>query len=1170
MLSLTAFINDIAAIYATGNATEHSYRPALSALLNSLAADLNIINEPKRIACGAPDFMVQSGERVIGHIEAKDVTVDLFNFSAPNQEQQARYRKALPNLIYTNCLDWQFFRNGDLIASVNIGSWRDGICANATQFAALENLLLDFIQQRPISITTPQVLAERMAGKASLIKDILRNTLEADANQHTELTEQFQAFQENLIKGITRNEFADVYAETLAYGLFAARLHTTDPQQFSRHTALNLLPKSNPFLRALFAYIAGVDLDERIAWIIDDLVLVFQVTDIAQVLAGFGKLTGHTDPFLHFYETFLTAYNPAKRKARGVWYTPEAVVDFIVRAVDDVLKTEFNLPDGLADTSKVTIDLDTGKLNNEGQRVTMKKEVHRVQILDPAVGTGTFLAAVMKHIAPRIKNVATGLWSHYLETDLIPRLHGFELLMASYAMCHLKLDMILTELGYTPTGAPPRLSVYLTNTLEEGSLSTPNLPFAQWLSNEAKSANTVKRNLPIMCVIGNPPYSGESVNKGEWITELMKVYKTEPGGIDKLNERNPKWINDDYVKFIRFAEHMIRKNGEGVLGFITNHGYLDNPTFRGMRWHLLNTFNTIYVLDLHGNSKKKEVTPDGQPDKNVFDIQQGVAIIIAVKKKTDAATKPLAEVFHAELWGSRAEKHAALQKHELTGNIWQPLIHTAPLYPFVRRDDEKGAAYRAGFSVQELMPVNSVGIVTARDALTIDIDKMTLWQRVQDFAALAPEQARVKYNLGKDVRDWQVKWAQEDIKANFGIEHIVPIAYRPFDIRWIYYTGNSRGFICYPRYEVMKNLLADNFSFVFTRTIEGGREFSDVFIFDKIVTHHSLSIKEVNAAFPFYLHPNDQLTDQARRVNKDNISMTISAQQKTSRGFHHVLAHSTISESSLVSNKTSEIGSAFPLYLGSEDQSNDLQLNRISADKNVGLIYSRQTISGEGSPTNVMLTDTLFDARGVFTNKGIAQAAPLYLYPEDQLTEQTRRVNFDPALYQQLQTLATHPQRGIPNELNVFDYVYGVLYCPAYRETYAEFLKTDFPRIPWPSSADEFWAIADQGEQLRRLHLMEPAAIGAASYPFTGEGKPVIDKPRYDAGKVWINTTQYFDNVPELAWTFYIGGYQPAQKWLKDRKGRELNFTDIKHYQSVLKILSETDRIMRTIQLQIN
>jgi len=332
-------------------------------------------------------------------------------------------------------------------------------------------------------------------------------------------------------------------------------------------------------------------------------------------MQGFGKLTGRNDPFLHFYETFLAAYNPAKRKARGVWYTPEAVVNFIVRAVDEVLQTEFGLPDGLADTSKITIDWDTGQADKKGKPIVTRKEVHRVQILDPATGTGTFLAEVIKRIAPKVKTVAEGMWSGYIERDLIPRLHGFELLMASYAMCHMKLDMILTELGYLPSSTPPRLGVYLTNSLEEGERDVRDLFMAQWLTREAREASTIKRQTPIMCVLGNPPYSGESSNKGDWIMGLMEAYKKEPGGRQKLQERNPKWINDDYVKFIRLAEHLIAKNGEGVLGFITNHGYLDNPTFRGMRWHLLNTFDTLYVLDLHGNSKKKEVAPGGQPDK---------------------------------------------------------------------------------------------------------------------------------------------------------------------------------------------------------------------------------------------------------------------------------------------------------------------------------------------------------------------------------------------------------------------------------------------------------------------------------------------------------------------------------------------------------------------------
>ena len=653
MSLISDFIASVQTTHKTGVATEHSYRPALQALFNGLVAGVTALNEPKREACGAPDFIIQRGEIIVGHVEAKDIGIGLRGMKDANKNQQERYKNALSNLIYTNCLDWDFYRNGELLASVTIADFLLGIQARPDQYEKLENLLKDFIGQRPQSITSPRVLAEKMAGKAILIKDVLANALKADSELQTELTNQYHAFKEHLIHDIKPDDFADIYAETIAYGMFAARLHDTTLDTFSRSEALELLPKSNPFLRSLFAYIAGPDLDDRIAWIIDDLADVFQATNVKKLMEGFGKLTGQTDPFLHFYETFLGAYNPAKKKARGVWYTPEPVVNFIVRAVDEVLQTEFGLPDGLADTSKVTIDWDVGQVDKKGKRITTKKEVHRVQILDPATGTGTFLAETIKQIAPKVKNVAEGMWSSYIERDLIPRLHGFELLMASYAMCHMKLDMILTELGYKPTGNPPRLGVYLTNSLEEGEPANQTLPFAQWLSNEVKQANTVKRDMPIMCIIGNPPYSGESANKGDWIMGLMEAYKKEPGGKEKLKERNPKWINDDYVKFIRFSEHLIEKNGEGVLGFITNHGYLDNPTFRGMRWHLLNTFDKLYVLDLHGNSKKKEVSPDGSPDKNVFDIQPGVSIIIAIKKQSGKEKKPLAEVHHADLWGRK-------------------------------------------------------------------------------------------------------------------------------------------------------------------------------------------------------------------------------------------------------------------------------------------------------------------------------------------------------------------------------------------------------------------------------------------------------------------------------------------------------------------------------------
>mgnify|MGYP006432979861 CR=1 FL=1 len=545
MSPIRTFITHIQSIHHSGQATEHSYRSSIEQLFHSLDPKLTALNEPKRVACGAPDFIIQRGDIVIGHLEAKDVGINLRRLKNANQEQLNRYRKALPNLIYTNGLDWDFYRNSERLATASIGQLGAQIEPNPQQFAALENLLRDFIAQRPQTITRPQDLAERMAGKAMLIKDILHNTLNADAKNEHELTGQYCAFKEHLIHEISPADFADLYAETIAYGLFAARLHDTDLSHFSRQEALTLLPKSNPFLRSLFGYIAGVDLDDRLAWIIDDLADVFQAADVKAIMARFGKLTAQHDPFIHFYETFLSVYNPAKRKARGVWYTPEPVVNFIVRAVDEVLRTEFGLAEGLADTSKLSIDWDTGQTDKKGRRQTIKKDVHRVQILDPATGTGTFLAEVIKQIAPNIQGVAPGLWSSYIEQDLIPRLHGFELLMASYAMCHMKLDMILTELGYQPSKTPPRLSVYLTNSLEEGEPANQSLLFSQWLSREAKGANAIKRDMPIMCVIGNPPYSGISQNMGEWISGLIEDYKYVDGV--HFGERK-HWLHDDYVK----------------------------------------------------------------------------------------------------------------------------------------------------------------------------------------------------------------------------------------------------------------------------------------------------------------------------------------------------------------------------------------------------------------------------------------------------------------------------------------------------------------------------------------------------------------------------------------------------------------------------------------------
>jgi hypothetical protein len=745
-MSLVAeFIRQVGDTWRTQQATEHSYRPALKTLFDGLKpGDVTATNEPKRIDCGAPDFILQTGDIAVGFVEAKDLGLDLRHMKDANKDQQKRYLAALPNLIYTNCLDWDFYRNGQLVASVTVADYLMGIQPKPDQYAALENLLRDFIAQRPQTITSPRVLAEIMAGKAGLIKDVLRNALKADADLGSELGDQFKAFRQHLIHDITPEDFADIYAETIAYGMFAARLHDPTLDTFTRQEALELLPKSNPFLRNLFSYIAGPNLDDRIKWIIDDLAKVFQASNVAKIMEGFGKLTGQNDPFLHFYETFLAAYNPAKRKARGVWYTPEPVVNFIVRAVDQVLQTEFGLPDGLADTSKVTVDWDTGQADSKGKPVKIKKEVHRVQILDPATGTGTFLAEVIKQIAPKVQGVAPGMWSQYVERDLIPRVHGFELLMASYAMCHMKLDMILTEMGYRPTGTPPRLSVYLTNSLEEGEPANQSLPFAQWLSNEVKAANTIKRDMPIMCVIGNPPYLGEGGKSEGWLGKLMDDYKKEPGGIERLKERNPKWLNDLYVKFIRLSSHLIEKNGEGVLGFITNHGYLDNPTFRGMRWHLLQTFDKIWVLDLHGNAKKKEVTPEGKPDKNVFDIQQGVAIIIGVRKKAVECKgeRTIGEVTHGELWGERAAKYQALFSNSLSSDLLRRLSATAPEFRFKVLDQDTERVYNGFLPISQLFRTISIGMMSKRDDIAINFSRGEALQTVNDFASL-PQGNRV-------------------------------------------------------------------------------------------------------------------------------------------------------------------------------------------------------------------------------------------------------------------------------------------------------------------------------------------------------------------------------------------------------------------------------------------
>jgi predicted helicase len=1014
-MTIEQYINTINQRYKQGNATEHTFRGDLVNLLEALVPEIKATNEPKRQACGAPDYIISKGEIPVGFIEAKDIgDKDLEGKKKTgNQEQFDRYKTGLNNLIFTDYIDFLFFRDGVFTTKISIGKIENGsILPLSEHFEQFTQLFKNFTETISQPIKSPTRLAEMMAGKARLMADVIERALnEDDENGNlSNLKRQMLSFQKMLISDIDNKSFSDLYAQTIAYGMFAARYHDPTLPTFSRDEAVKLIPKSNPFLRKLFKDIADEDLDFRLVWIVDELVSVFLASDVASIMKNFGKSTKQEDPVVHFYETFLGAYNPLLRKARGVWYTPQPVVNFIVRAVDDVLKSEFGIKEGLADSSKRKI-----KVDYQGKKI--EKEVHQVQVLDPATGTGTFLAETIKHIHKKYEGLG-GIWSKYVEDDLIPRINGFELLMASYAMAHLKLDMLLTDTGYVPT-KDQRLKVFLTNSLEEPHADSGTL-WGNLLSDEADQANEVKRETPVMCIIGNPPYSGESANKGEWIMKLMEDYKKEPEGLQKLQERNPKWINDDYVKFLRYGQHYIEKNGQGVLAFINPHGFLDNPTFRGMRWHLLKTYDKIYTIDLHGNSKKKETAPDGSADVNVFDIMQGVSINIFIKTGKKKANE-LGKVFHFDLYGKRDFKYDFLSKNSIKTVAFKELTNLHPNYFFVKKDFEEQSDYDNGFSVNEMFIINNVGIVTAKDKVLI-----------------------------KETEDELLNSVSENYSIDISRQNIKKITYRPFDNKFVYYD---------------------------TKIIERARE--------KVMQHF---------------------------LNGKNIGLVIGRQGQ--------VVGSMIWNLSFITDAITDFnlyyrggGAVFPMYKIFENS-------------------GQQTIEQTNSRTPNLNADIV---------KQISNYLGLTFTNEKETTKDT----FAP--------------------IDILDYIYAILHSPTYREKYKEFLKIDFPRIPYPLNQDTFWKLVKLGCEIRQIHLLESPMIEKpiSKYPMIGDN--IVGKIKYEKGNVFINESQYFEGVPEVAWNFYIGGYQPAQKWLKDRKDRELQIDDIRHYLKIIVALNETDRLMKEI-----
>lgn len=660
-----------------------------------------------------------------------------------------------------------------------------------------------FTVRHRYTIRTAEKLASQMAKQAVTIRELIEELYDAEGEKGA-LHGLYERLRIDLIHDLQPDDFADMIAQTITYGVFSAAVQSNE---VSLESLANFVPDTNPFLQQMLRTLTsegGLDLDELG---VGQLVDLLRQIDLQAITRDFGRRTGSgsEDPIVHFYEQFLNEYDREQRIQRGVFYTPDPVVNYIVRAVDQILQRPveeggFGIEDGLA--SEATTD----------------KDEPLVQILDPATGTGTFLAHIIDHIAERInpRNQASEDWNNYVAGNLLKRLNGFELMMAPYTIAHLKLGLKLAQTGYT-FGTGERLRVFLTNALEKPVQMSETLLETDYLSREANEASIVKRNKPIMVVIGNPPYSGHSANTNieDWF-KLNDYYFVDG---KPLGERNPKWLQDDYVKFIRFGQWRIEQTGEGVLAFISNHGYLDNPTFRGMRQQLLQTFDLVYVLDLHGNTRKKETTPDGSKDENVFDIQQGVSIAIFIRNKQRSSQT---RIFHRHVWGIRETKYTWLMKSEKLASTdkWTELRPVSPFYLLVPEDRAISAEYTQGWRINELFSTYAAGMVTARDSLTVQFSLKEIRNVVHDFASLPIEVARQKYNLGKDVRDWKVSLAQSDLNSqNLKDDLISPVHYRPFDFRFTYYTGRSRGFICMPRPEVMGHMLAgDNLGLISARS----------------------------------------------------------------------------------------------------------------------------------------------------------------------------------------------------------------------------------------------------------------------------------------------------------------------------------------------------------------
>ena len=1080
---IKTYLADIERELKTGKATELTHRPALKDLLEGLDSQIKATNEPKRVECGAPDFILRRDGLTIGYVETKDLGKSLDE--AEDSDQLERYKKSLSNLILTDYLEFRWFVDGQIRDSVRLGRIGKGnkILLDKNGIEETTEFLKLFLESKPQPITTPRDLSERSAKLAHIIRDTIVEAFEKE-KASADLKDLREAFAEVLIPDLNKPEktadFADMYAQTIVYGLFAARCNHPGPGPFQRLGAVREIPKTNPFLKKLFETITGSSLDEEpYVDFVDDLVQILANTDIEKVLENFGKRTKQEDPIVHFYETFLAAYDPKMRERRGVYYTPEPVVQYIVKSVDYILKTRFGLEGGLAHTADIVeYDREEAFLDENGKPdrskllKTVQEERPKVLILDPACGTGTFLYMVMDFIrAEFMKRGDAGLWSAYVRDHLLPRLFGFELLMAPYAVAHFKLGMQLAGYDlpkeqqknwkYNFEG-DERLGIYLTNTLEEAPIKMAE---ALWglriLSEEANAASIVKRDLPIMVVMGNPPYSNFGMmNKSKFILALLNDYKRD------LNEKKLN-LDDDFIKFIRWAQWRINQTGYGILAFITNNSYVDGITHRQMRNSLRDTFSEIYILNLHGNSNKQEKAPNGSQDENVFDIKQGVAIGIFIKNRNKENQK---KNYYYDLMGNREYKYDFLSNNELATTNFLEIEPKGPNVFFIPTAD-MDEAYQNYWSISKIFSVFGSGLNTDRDKLCIDFDMTILEEKMaRIFSGNIDDSFKQEFNIfpssSYDIEERAKKCA-------YSKENIKKCIYRPFDARFIYY---QLGFTSRPVFEVQGNMLQHNLALLCARQT---KEPFAVLATRFLSTHKIVTVYDRTSIFPIYIYNKVNKTIN-EKINQRQLDNTSTQWCQSPKG--------------RIPNLNPDFVSSFASRLGFKFVSD-----------------------GHGD---------LVDTFG----------------PED-----------------------------------IFAYIYAVFHSPTYRQRYAEFLKIDFPRVPLTSNLNIFRKLCALGEELVALHLLESPQLTQliTRYPVAGDNFVEKGFPKfvvYEEGKpgyVYINKTQYFEGVPKDVWDFHVGGYQVCEKWLKDRKGRQLSFDDLMHYQKVIVALQETMRLMAEIDKAI-